>query len=494
MTRPAVSVVAVCGLLAVGLGAAAATGPEAPRTTRSSEVRSVPVARATGVCPDPATNTSMVSRAGVATPSGLATGGGTAGSGSLELGDLGGNGAPRVSLSSSPSSAVKPIPPHSAPLVATASGSLAPGFAASMVTRGVSGDLRGLSGTSCVAPGTDFWFVGAGAVVGQRGRLYLTNAESAAAVVDVTLFGPDGPIDTPAGRGIAVAAGAQEVRLLDALSPDTAWIAVHVQVHQGKVAAALRDQQVAGLEPRGTDWVPAAAAPARHVVVPGVPAGAGERRLQVLVPGDSDAIIRLRLIGRDGSFAPAGLDVLQAEAGSVTDVDLAPYAKGQDVAVDLTSDVPVAAGLLARVGPATGGPAELAYTAGTPALTPAQPGVAALAWFGSATHSTLALAAPGADAQVRVVPLPPATGQPVDVRVPAGTATVVDLATVTRETLYAVAVVPAPGSGPVVASRQISEVAPRGPLITVEPVQPGRFAVRVPSVSADLSTGLRPRR
>ena len=88
-----------------------------------------------------------------------------------------------------------------------------------MLTRSTVDAMRGLAGTACAVPGTDFWFVGSGAVVGQRGRVYLTNPEAAPAVADITLYGPDGPIDAPAGRGVPVAAGTQEVRLLDALAP-----------------------------------------------------------------------------------------------------------------------------------------------------------------------------------------------------------------------------------------------------------------------------------
>ena len=217
-----------------------------------------------------------------------------------------------------------------------------------MTTRSTSDDIRGLASTECAAPGNDFWFVGSGAAVGRRGRLYLSNAESVPAVVDVALYGPDGPIDAPSGRGITLAAGAQRVLKLDALAPDVERFGVHVQVRQGRVAAALRDQQVQGLTPLGADWVPASHAPARRLVLPGVPPGAGERHLMILVPGDSDAIVQVRLIAVDGSFAPSGLDVTEARAGRVSDIDLAPFAGGQAVAVELKSDQPITAGVLIR--------------------------------------------------------------------------------------------------------------------------------------------------
>ncbi len=375
-------------------------------------------------------------------------------------------------------------------------------MAASLVTTSAVEAARGLLGTTCATPAGDFWFVGSGAVVGERGRVYLSNPEAAPAVVDLSLYGPDGPLDAPAGRGIAVAAGAQEVVLLDALAPGTSVLAVHVHARTGRVSAAVRDQQIDGLTPRGADWVPPAAAPARQQLVAGVTGGAGERVLQVVAPGESDAIVKLRLVTETGSFAPAGLDVLEVKAGSVAVVDLAAYAGTDPVAVSLDSDVPVTAGLLARataepvagspeVDPGAGGLTDVAYTSAGRPLRPATPGTVAQARTGEGVTSTLMLATSGDAATVRVAPLAPATGTALEVRVPATSQVVLDLGTVSTAATFAVTVVPLPGSGPVYAVRALAQADARGPLLTTEPVEPGRFTVAVPRVLADLSTGLR---
>jgi hypothetical protein len=227
------------------------------------------------------------------------------------------------------------------------------------------------------------------------------------------------------------------------------------------------------------------------VVVPGLPAGPGERRLQVLVPGDADAIVTVRLLADGGGFAPAGADVVQVRAGAVAEVDLAAAAAGADVAVELTSDVPVTAGLLARTAPGRGELPELAWTAAAPGLTHDRPGVLAQASGGGAARSRLTLAAPAAAATVDLVPLPPARSAPLRVSVPAGAQVVVDAARLRLGAGGAVAVVPVAGSGPVVAARILTEAGPRGALLTVSPVYAGRYAVPVPSARADLSTGLR---
>jgi hypothetical protein len=368
------------------------------------------------------------------------------------------------------------------------SGRSAPGLAAAQVTRSTDATMRGLAGTACAPSGTDFWFVGGGALVGQRGRVYLTNAEPAPALVDVVLYGPDGPIDAPDGRGVAVAAGQQEVRLLDALAPGTERFAVHVHARQGRISAAVRDQQVDGLTPLGADWLPAATAPATHVVVPGVPGGTGERRLQVVAPGDSDAIVRVRLVSDSGAFAPAGLDVIEVPAGSVSDVDLAPFTLEEPVTVELDSDVPVTAGVLTRLSGASGQLGEIAYGAAAAPLTPATPGVVAEVRQGENVTSRLLLTAPRGDVTVDLAPLPPETGAPVEVRVPGGSQVTVDLSTVSPSEVFALTVTPRTGT--VYAVRQVDEAEARGPFVTSTPVAPGRYVVAVPRVVADLSTGL----
>jgi len=194
-------------LLLVGLGVGLRTEPATTGTLTALTPRQkfVPVARASAVCPDTvadATTTTSVTLAAPGaiddhTPSGSAA---AAGSASVHpLGAVNPITARLSALSSiaydvassgqSPQDA-SDTGADGAPLVATASGALAPGFTASMTTRSTSDDIRGLASTACTTPGNDFWFVGSGAIVGRRGRLYLTNSESVPAVVDVTLYGP----------------------------------------------------------------------------------------------------------------------------------------------------------------------------------------------------------------------------------------------------------------------------------------------------------------
>jgi hypothetical protein len=494
--KPGVSLL-VAALLLAGLGVTAdLTAPQPTAATvpaRADARPAVEVARADAACPDPAVDDKTATRVSMAAPGAI---GGDAGSGAgapgrARLARLTGVPLPEADVTAPGTGSVLATAGQG-PLVARGTAGSAPGMAAGMLTRSTADAVRGLAGTVCAVPATDFWFVGSGAVVGQRGRVYLTNPEAAPAVVDVTLYGPDGPIDAPAGRGVPVDAGKQVVRLLDALAPGITRFAVHVHARSGRIAAAVRDQQVDGLTPRGADWLPPAAAPARRQVLPGVAAGAGERLLQVVAPGDSDAIVKVRLMTESGSFAPSGLDVLEVPAGSVAQVDLAPATGAAAAAVSLDSDVPVTAGVVSRATGSTGQLTDVAYTAAALPLLPATPGVVTDARSGTGVTSSLLLTAPGAEATVRLAPLPPATGSTSEVRVPAGSQVVVDLATVSTAADFALTVTPLSGSGPVLAARSVAEAEAAGPMLTTEPVEPGRYTVVVPRVVADLSAGLRP--
>ena len=502
MRRPGVALL-VAVVLLVGL----VVGAELTRPVASARPadgaaparpQRVPVARAAAACPDPVVDEGTTTDLSLAAPGDLPRvrqDGGGVGSAVLTptrpgSPDLARVVAPGADVAAAEDRDTDDDVDGPGPVAARGTGRSAPGLVAAQLTRSTEATMRGLAGVTCSPSETDAWFVGSGAVVGQRGRVYLTNIEAAPAVVDLTLYGPDGPIDAPDGRGVTVAPGRQEVRLLDALAPGTERFAVHVHARQGRIAAAVRDQQVDGLTPLGADWVPPALAPARRLLVPGVPGGAGPRRLQVVAPGDSDGIVKVRLVSESGAFAPAGLDVIEVRAGTVTDVDLAPFASSEPVTVELDSDVPVTAGVLTELTGGSGQLGEIAYTAATAALTPATPGVVPDVPGGEGVTSTLLLTAPQGAATVRLVPLGPADGEATEVRVSEGTQVAVDLATVSEAEAFAVAVVPVRGS--VLAVRQVDEEDERGPFVTSGPVQPGRYVVDVPLVAPDLSTGLPP--
>ncbi len=250
-------------------------------------------------------------------------------------------------------------------------GVLAPGLAAEQTMAAPGPDLRGLVTGRCTGPAREHWFVGGSGEVGRRGRLVLSNPTSVPAVVDVSVWDESGPVDAPATQDIAVPARGQQILLLDALDPGAERIGVHVSASQGRVAAALEVRETDELVPQGVTFVPTAAAPSTDIVVPGVPAH-GERTLRILAPGDTDAIVSLRLLGPEGPFSPVDQNVVTVTGGTVLEVPIGEGAGEVAVSVALESDEPVTASVRVVDAPSDELP-DLAYTAATEPLAGAAP-------------------------------------------------------------------------------------------------------------------------
>jgi len=376
-------------------------------------------------------------------------------------------------------------------VVGRGDGALAPGFSVTQTERTVDGSGRGIAATACLPTGPDFWFVGAASGVGQRAVLVLTNPEGATASVDVDLYGPKGPVDAPSARGVQVDPRSRTELRLDQLAPGLPVLAVHVKVTSGRLSAAMTETDVDGRQPKGTDWIPSALPPATQVIVPGVPPVAKGRestvRLDVVAPGASDAVVKLSLVTSDGAFAPAGKDVLEVSAGSVTSFDLTGVLRGQAAALMLESDVPITAGakvVLRR--PDFYG--DMLFVSASEALT-----AAAVVPENETTQdlaTRLVLTAPQGAATVDVSAFNASDSADSTVTIPAGTTTVFTVKPPQGQPRYGLVVTPRPGSGPVVGVRFIDEEGARGPLVSALPLRAARLTALVREAVPQLTAGM----
>lgn len=382
------------------------------------------------------------------------------------------------------------------PVQGIAVGALAPGFVADQWSRDPGGRGRGMASTACGPAAAEFWFVGGGSVAGRKTRIVLVNPDDSAAVVDVIVHGVNGPVDAPAGRGLVVQPRSREVVSLDALVPGEPSTAIHVIARAGRIGATVDDDHMNGLRSVGTDWLPPAAMPATDVVVPGVLPGQGARVLTVVAPGDDDALVSIRVLTADGPFAPAERDSMRVPAGAVASMDLAPVIEGQAAAIEITSNVPVTAGLRQFVGGARKPQRDTTFSAATePFLGPAA--VSGLP-VRRATTVHLSVTAPVSDVAVDVTLLPYA-GQgavssptkPKRVVVRAQQVGWIELDAPSGTDWYTAIVTPVRGSGPVLVAHRVREASAFGDLVTGYPWSPLRVQVRVPTASQDLSLTVR---
>jgi hypothetical protein len=378
-----------------------------------------------------------------------------------------------------PTAVLPSVAKKSQTVALTATGSVAATLAADQVTESLNTRIRALSGASCVAPATDWWFAGADGRVGYTDTLVLANPAPTPALVAVSLWGAKGPLLTARLGVVRLAPQSHLAIAIASRAPDVATIALHVHAHSGAVTAAVFDQRTAALKSDGADFLPATLPPSRSQVVSGFAAGTGSRDLVIANPGDVDATVGLRLVTATGSFVPSGASQVVVRAGHTRTVDLDRAFDGVSGAVQLSSDQPVVAqGLLIATARPPLRP-DLMWLAATAPIS----GPAAIAdgKEPDGGQTLLLLTAPQGAAQVRVST--PA-GQSRTISVAAGHSIEVDItATVKAAGNDWPFVVTPIGTAPVYGVRVLRFKGATGELITGQPLVALPKPIPLPPVS-----------
>lgn len=234
------------------------------------------------------------------------------------------------------------------PVVMTGEGVLATAGSAMVTSQATKGDLSGLMAAPCTAPATEHWFVGVGADPSYRSELVLTNPDAGQAEVDLRFYGRNGVVVVPGSPGLVVDPGSTRRIALDTLVSVEGPLTVSVRASEGRVSAVALDRRSVDFEPTGADWQVPSVAPARTVVIPGVPEGAGTRRLLVANPGSERAQVTVSVLGIDGAFAPAGAELVEVPAESTAEVSLTEGLAGAAAGIQLTGDQPVTAAVVSE--------------------------------------------------------------------------------------------------------------------------------------------------
>jgi hypothetical protein len=340
----------------------------------------------------------------------------------------------------------------------------------------------GLVTAQCAAPGTSFWFAGPGQATAGTIELYLANTGGQAAdaqvsvVTDITK-GP--PLLGNADNGITVPPHSVVVQSLGQLLQSSKVVALNVTTSVGQVVAAVRESSAAAAD---GNWLPATGAPARHLLIPGMPDAVGSRDLYIAVPGTAPAQVKITAVTPRGSYEPTGGTGIDLLGGSAVSIPLSSLG-GVPGAISISASAPVVASLLASGGPA-GTPGALAVSAG-PVL---EQGVMADNPAGSAGKTQLVLSAPRQAATVRITTASAtvaATGQSGRVvQIRAGSSVVLPVAPPgAKATAFAVVVTPLSG-GPVYAGRVISS---GGAVRSILAVPSSPTWISLPGVNESLS-------
>ncbi|MEV2256678.1 DUF5719 family protein [Streptomyces sp. NPDC050147] len=494
MNRTTQSLIAAAAALAAVTGFAVANAPDGSGDDGAKAAARLPVERTSLLCPVPSASDLAETSYAAFTPKG--EGSGDAGKAELlpatqELTDAPKGGA------HGKEKAVKPFLTSKTPgkpvtgeesggespaLLGTADGRLAPGWTVQQTTKYAVGSGRGLQGTNCTAPGTDFWFPGASTAKDRSDYVHLTNPDDSAAVVDIELYGKDGAIKAEVGQAVQVQPHSSVPVLLSTLAPkEQTNITMHVTARSGRVAAAVQSSD----DKLGGDWLPASADPASRVVLPGIPKDATSVRLVAFAPGADDADLKVQLASPTGLISPAGHANLHVKSGMTTAVDLGDVTKGEAGSLILTPTqeaAPVVAAL--RVTRGKGADQETAFIPATNAA-----GTRATVADNRAKGSTLSLVAPGRTGKVRVTASEGSEGGSPTTKtytVKGGTTLGVQAPVPSGlKGTYALTVEPVSG-GDVHASRMLEDPEDGIPMFTVQTLPDDRGTVSVPEAEQDL--------
>ena len=224
----------------------------------------------------------------------------------------------------------------------------------------------------CTAPATSQWFVGGTSDVSSKGVIYLVNSGLSVAIADIFTWSENGE---QAVKTISLKANSTVAVKLDSLAPGDSNIVVKVVARSGRVNSFLVDERVKGLQKLGGDSVNAISAPARKLVISGIPQQIVKKKvpthyLRLFVPGVADANFTLELLSSNGRFIPIGYNERKLISGSVVELKLTPEVAKGAFAIQLTSDQPLVAAIRSRT--TSNGVSDFLWSTPSPALAPMQ--------------------------------------------------------------------------------------------------------------------------
>lgn len=248
------------------------------------------------------------------------------------------------------------------------------------------GDLQGLAAANCQAPSNDMWLLGASTTVGRTAILDIANSSSTAAMVNLDLYGDQGPIQAAGARGLLVPAGSTRSIVLAGLASGQQNLALRLKSTGGPVAATILQSVLRGLTSGGIETLEPLAAPAVRQAITGIdvqePALASQlsaqsgyqdaiSALEVVVPGGMDAVVQVRVYGTGGQYALPNGGVFTAKAGAASELPLTGLPAGT-YTVDVQSDLPFTAAVRVVHGKKAGEPIDFAYTGASSPMSEGQ--------------------------------------------------------------------------------------------------------------------------
>ena len=206
--------------------------------------------------------------------------------------------------------------------------------------------------TICSSLQNEQWFVGGAADVTSKSRILLVNSGLSSAIVDLALWNEIGAQPT---KPITLKANSSTEVSLVSLSPGSREVVVQALTRSGRVTSYMIDERGRGLKALGGDIINFAPSALKDIYIPAVPhtvrkVGAKSvelpHSLRLLVPGELDAHVTVKVLSTDGSFIPSGFENKLVKAGSVITLELNPDLPASKFGLHIASDEPIVASIL----------------------------------------------------------------------------------------------------------------------------------------------------
>jgi hypothetical protein len=208
--------------------------------------------------------------------------------------------------------------------------------------------------TICSSLQNEQWFVGGSADVTSKGRILLVNSGLSAAIVDLQIWNEIGQQPT---KPVSLKANSYSEIGIDTLAPGSRQVVVQAITRAGRVTSYMLDERGRGLRALGGDIINFAPSAKNEIFIPAIPhtvkkVGAKQvelpHSLRLLVPGEIDARVSVKVLSTDGSFIPAGLENKLVKAGSVVTLDLNPNLPASKFGIQISSDEPLVASVFSE--------------------------------------------------------------------------------------------------------------------------------------------------
>jgi hypothetical protein len=203
--------------------------------------------------------------------------------------------------------------------------------------------------TICSSLQNEQWFVGGTADVTSKGKVLIVNSGLSSAIVDLQIWNEIGAQPT---KPITLEANSYRELGLDSLAPGSRELVIRAITRSGRVTSYLLDERGRGLKALGGDIVNFSPKATKEIYIPAVPHTVRKvgnkseelpHSLRLLVPGELDARVTVKILSTDGSFIPSGFENKIVKAGSVVSLPLRPNLAKSKFGLHISSDEPLVA-------------------------------------------------------------------------------------------------------------------------------------------------------